>query len=154
MYYPLTAQADAWREQHGAAHQQGPVPLEMAKYAQMLAGRHWRPPQASNDAAAAAGAAGGRASVAGAPRNAWQVYRPTTECLEPLKGMAEFVTLALSSICSDSVVQCRGPDRGLLCSAYSISLYGVIPNPNKGIQYREGCQPECCAHDAISSLGI
>ncbi len=81
-------------------HQQGPVPPEMAKYAQMLAGRHWRPPQASDDAAAAAGgaagAAGGRASIAGAPRNAWQVYRPTTECLEPLRGVAEFVRLALS----------------------------------------------------------
>ncbi|EIE24842.1 hypothetical protein COCSUDRAFT_62248 [Coccomyxa subellipsoidea C-169] len=72
----VPAHADAWRERQGAAHQQGPVPPEMAKYAQMLAGRHWRPPQASDDAAAAAGgatgAAGGRASIAGAQRNAWQ----------------------------------------------------------------------------------
>ena len=44
----------------------------MAKYAQMLAGMHWHPPPTSDAEAAAAGA-GGRASVADPPRNAWQV---------------------------------------------------------------------------------
>lgn len=66
------SQADLWRERQ---QRRSAAPPDMAKYAQMLAGKHWhtQPASAAEAATAAAGHAGTGASVSGPHHSTWQV---------------------------------------------------------------------------------
>ncbi|CAL8464194.1 g3731 [Coccomyxa elongata] len=140
--------ADLWREQQ---QRRLPAPSDVAKYAQILAGKHWHAEPASA-AEAAAGSAGTRASVSGPHHNTWQrasivagVHRALV--LQRFGAPRESVMAASPGILSPDITPTQAPPAstsGVHHHSYtglSYAAWHPVPASNTDVEARNAGVP-------------